>query len=187
MAILDQPLMTIESGPTSSSNFGLRWPGDSQRESGRFARIDSQKNPHFHNVPAIRANRLKTAILNFQPPRSAIPKKWIHVQESQDDSRESGNSRESGHLRLGPFACLGWPQRSPTCLCWGETKKGSLLKLGTEKVPQRNCVTKILTNIWVNFLGRCASKPLFYWVMTGNPFEFFITLFWCCSCDFLAL
>ena len=28
----------------------LRWPGDSQRESGRFARIDSQKNPYFHYV-----------------------------------------------------------------------------------------------------------------------------------------
>ena len=25
----------------------LRWPGDSQCESGRFARIDSQKNPVF--------------------------------------------------------------------------------------------------------------------------------------------
>ena len=41
--------------------------------------------------------------------------------------------------------------------------------LVTEKVPQRNCVTKSLPNIWVNFLVRFASKPLFYWVMTGNP------------------
>ena len=40
-------------------------------------------------------------------------------------------------------------------------------KLGTEeKVPQRNCVTKILPNIQVNFLVRFASKPLLYWVMT---------------------
>ena len=43
----------------------LRWPGDSQRESGRFARIDSQKNPYFHHVRAIRANRLEPAIRNF--------------------------------------------------------------------------------------------------------------------------
>ena len=28
----------------------------------RFARIDSQKSPYFHNVRAIRANRLKPAI-----------------------------------------------------------------------------------------------------------------------------
>ena len=42
-------------------------------------------------------------------------------------------------------------------------------KLGTEKVPQRNCMTKILPNIRVNFLVRFASKPFFYWVMTGNP------------------
>ena len=44
---------------------------------------------------------------------------------------------------------------------------------GTEKVPQKNCVTKILPNIRVNFLVRFASKPLFYWVMTGNPLELF--------------
>ena len=31
----------------------------------RFGRIDSQKNPYFHNVRAIRANRLKPAIRNF--------------------------------------------------------------------------------------------------------------------------
>ena len=41
--------------------------------------------------------------------------------------------------------------------------------LGTEKVPQRNCVTKILPNVRVNFLVRFASEPLFYWVVTGNP------------------
>ena len=36
-----------------------------KRESGRFARIDSQKNPHFHNVQGIRANHLKHAIRIF--------------------------------------------------------------------------------------------------------------------------
>ena len=43
---------------------GLRWPAGSQRELGRFARINSQKNPYFHNVRAIGANRLKPAIRN---------------------------------------------------------------------------------------------------------------------------
>ena len=38
--------------------------------------------------------------------------------------------------------------------------------LGTEKVPQRNCVTKIGPNVRVNFLVRFASKPLSYWAMT---------------------
>ena len=39
--------------------------------------------------------------------------------------------------------------------------------LGTEKAPKRNCVTKILPNVrvnfLVNFLVRLASKPLLYW------------------------
>ena len=47
------------------------------------------------------------------------------------------------------------------------------LSWGAEKVPQRNCVTKILPNVRVNFLVRFASKPLFDWVMTGNPLELF--------------
>ena len=60
------------------------------------------------------------------------------------------------------------------------------------KVPQRNCVTKILPNVRVNFLVRFASKPLFYWVMTGNPLELFRkffgavrAIFWLCG-SFLA-
>ena len=64
--------------------------------------------------------------------------------------------------------------------------------LGTEKVPQRNCVTKNLPNVRVNFLVRFASKPLFYWVMTGNPRELFRNFFgadratsWFCA-SFLA-
>ena len=32
-------------------------------------------------------------------------------------------------------------------------------RVGTEKVPQRNCVTKILPNVRVNILVRFASKP----------------------------
>ena len=60
--------------------------------------------------------------------------------------------------------------------------------LGTEKVPQENCVTKILPNVRVNFLVQFASKPVFYWVMTGNPLELFRNffgavraIFWLCG------
>ena len=52
-----------------------------------------------------------------------------------------------------------------------------LPRLETEKVPQRNGMTKILPNVRVNFLVRFASKPLFYWVMTGNPLELFRKFF----------
>ena len=62
------------------------------------------------------------------------------------------------------------------------------LYLRTEKVPQRNCVTKILPNVRVNFLVGFASNPLFYWVMTGNPLELFrkffgavCAFFWLCG------
>ena len=34
-------------------------------------------------------------------------------------------------------------------------------KIGTEEVPQRNCVTKILPNVRVNFLVRFAQNPCF--------------------------
>ena len=48
---------------------------------------------------------------------------------------------------------------------------------GTEKVPQRTFATKISPNFRVNFLVRFASKPLFYWVMTGKPLELFRKFF----------
>ena len=60
---------------------GLRRPGDSQRESGRFARINSRKSirrkaPIFlYNLRAIRVNRLKPAIRNFSPPEERFAKK----------------------------------------------------------------------------------------------------------------
>ena len=51
---------------------------------------------------------------------------------------------------------------------------GSKNCLGAQKTPMfgnrkdttKNCVTKILPNVRVNFLVRLGSKPLFYWVMT---------------------
>ena len=62
------------------------------------------------------------------------------------------------------------------------------LLLGTEKVPQRNYVTKILPNVRVNFLVRFAPKPLFCWVTTHNPLELFRkffgavrAIFWLCG------
>ena len=58
----------------------------------------------------------------------------------------------------------------------------SCFRLGTEKVPQRNFVTKILPNVRVNFLVRIASKPLFYWVMTRQPPRIVQKVFWRCSC-----
>ena len=94
---------------------------------------------------------------------------------------------------------------SPQSTCRAEQKPGprkpqirnvqisnvAVLELGTEKVPQRNCVTKILPNVRVNFLVRFASKPLFYWEMTGNPLElfrkFFVAvraIFWFCGSFF---
>ena len=45
----------------------------------RFARIDSEENPYFHNVRPVRANRLKPAIRNFEPPRSAIRTKGVQI------------------------------------------------------------------------------------------------------------
>ena len=64
--------------------------------------------------------------------------------------------------------------------------------LGTEKVPQRNFVTKILPNVRVNFLVRFASKPLFYWILIGTPLGLFRKFFgavranfWLCG-SFLA-
>ena len=38
-------------------------------------------------------------------------------------------------------------------------------------------MSKILPNVRVKFLVRFVSKPLFYWVMTGDPLELFRKLF----------
>ena len=76
------------------------------------------------------------------------------------------------------------------CLSLGNLKNVCVphfVGLGTEKVPQRKCATKILPNVWANFLVRLASNPLFCWVMTRQPPAFVQKNLWCCSCDFLAL
>ena len=101
----------------------LRWPGDSQHGSGRFAtrlgairntaRGDSrkfirensfaEKKPYSRNVYAIRANRLKPAIRVVLVPRNVIRKKGGSVQE-RSGAREVPDSRESANrfARIGP-------------------------------------------------------------------------------------
>ena len=54
----------------------------------------------------------------------------------------------------------------------------AILRFGDRKgTTKKNCVTKTLPNVRVNFLVRFASKPLFYWVITGNPLELFRKFF----------
>ena len=45
------------------------------------------------------------------------------------------------------------------------------------RCPQRTFATKVPPNFPVNVLVRFASKPLFWWVMTGSPLEFFRKFF----------
>ena len=103
----------------------LRWSGDSQSESAQFARIDSQKNPYFHNVRAIRRNRLKPADSQCFSPLKRDSQKGVQfgnpetIRENQTiranlriDSRESGHlslqvyQRERIHLLFGNFPCI---------------------------------------------------------------------------------
>ena len=54
----------------------LRWPGDSQRESERFVRIDSQKNLYIFITRASDSREVpQTCDSQFLAPRSAIRKK----------------------------------------------------------------------------------------------------------------
>ena len=71
------------------------------RESNRTNRF--AKKPLFSSQRAIRANRLKTAIRNFSPPKCDSQKRGS-VREPRDDSRESSDSRESPNrfARIGP-------------------------------------------------------------------------------------
>ena len=86
----------------------------------RFARIDSQKNPYFHNVRAIRANRLKPAIRNFWPSRSAIRKKGVRFGDPETIRENQAiranlriDSRESGHLSLRALLGNVWCSMTP--------------------------------------------------------------------------
>ena len=100
----DHPMDTPDLAELSKA-IALRWPGDSQRESGRFARIDSQKTPYFHNVRAVRANGIKPAIRKFWPPEARFAQKGV-LFGNPDTIRKNQairanlriDSRESGHL-----------------------------------------------------------------------------------------
>ena len=52
---------------------------------------------------------------------------------------------------------------------WGKYRKIILCLFLWLGIPQRNCVTKILPNVRVNFLVRFASKPLFCWISDRYP------------------
>ena len=85
---------------------GLRWPGDSQRKSGRFTRIDShesirRKKPIF--ITCERFARIASCDSQFWPPKRNSQKRGS-VREPRNDSQESGDSRESANrfARIGP-------------------------------------------------------------------------------------
>ena len=103
----------------------LRWAGDSQRESGRFARIDSQKIPiliMFERFARIVSN-LRFASLECLETRFAETgvlfgnRQAIHVNQAiranlRINSRESGHLSEAQTLFLGPqMWCFGWEQK----------------------------------------------------------------------------
>ena len=78
----------------------LRRPGDSQRESGRFTRIDSRESirretPISQCASDSRESPHQTCDSQFLAPQSVIRKKRGSVGEPWNDSRESGDSRES--------------------------------------------------------------------------------------------
>ena len=55
--------------------------GPAIRNANRSARIDSKKKkkPYFHNVRAIRSNRLKFANCNFHAPKCDLQKKGFTI------------------------------------------------------------------------------------------------------------
>ena len=132
MHLLLRIRVPVTGGPQSVStgvskrSLGLRWPGDSQRESGWFAWTDSResirrKTPIFKTFERFAqiASNLRFAI--FQPPRRAIRKKGVQfgnpatIRENQAIRANLRNSRridsrESGPLSSGasrPWGLLG--------------------------------------------------------------------------------
>ena len=86
----------------------LRWPGDSQRQSGRFARIDShesvrRKTPVFI-TSSYWSESPPTSDSQFLASRRGIRQKGVKfgnpetIRENQGDSRESANRL----ARIGP-------------------------------------------------------------------------------------
>ena len=76
-----------------SSTLALRWPGDSQREWGRFARIDSResirrKTPAFITFERFARIASNMRFASFSAPEMRFAKR-NSVREPWDDSRES--------------------------------------------------------------------------------------------------
>ena len=102
----------------------LRWPCNSQRESGRFERIDPRESirrkktkPIFIMCErAIRANRLKSAICNFSPPKRDSQREGVQFGNPHTIRKNRAiranlriHSRESGHLMDAPNP--GWQDK----------------------------------------------------------------------------
>ena len=113
-------------------------PGDSQRESGRFARIDLQRKKQLFYARAIRTNRLKPAIRSsFFAPQSAIRKAGVHFGHPETIRRDRVmcanlriDSRESGH----PRRAVPWP--SNPCFLWGNKQGKPRKKQGRANGPE---------------------------------------------------
>ena len=94
--------------------FPLPWPGDSQRESGRFARIDSRKLSRRKKKTYLACGRfariasnLRFAIFEPGAPRSAIRKKGVRFGNPRTIRENLAiranlriDSRKWGHLSL---------------------------------------------------------------------------------------
>ena len=106
----------------------------------RFARIDSQKNPYFHNVRAIRVNRLKPAIRNVlaREPSPGTLKRFARISESMRANLRI-DSRESGHLSSSLFTKTF--RRKPTKRSWTQ--------------PQRSRA------FWKSHFGPGSGRPIF--------------------------
>ena len=78
----------------------------------RFARIDSQKNPYFHNERAIRANRLKPAIRNFGLPEARFAKKKGF---SSGTLKRFARIRRFARICANQFARIGPSKVLKTC------------------------------------------------------------------------
>ena len=94
--------------------FKLRWPGDSQHESGRFARIDSQKNPSESRESP------QTSDSHVFSPQSAIRKKGVQFGNPETIRKNQAiranlqiDSRESGHLRFQIAMISNTAERQP--------------------------------------------------------------------------
>ena len=112
---------------------------------------------NFHNVRAIRANRLKSAIRNLLVLRNARSKKGGSVQEPSGDARESLNR----FARIGPskgwtatpelwgIGCQGWtgvglstPESvtrgrfGSSCPCWGRAAASGHSWLADQKLDK---------------------------------------------------